>query len=505
VKYKFKTRPYRHQVQAMKHALSQFKNGLGVAFLMEPRTGKTKTTIDTLGALHLKYGLRKVVVVCPNRVMDVWVEEFLNHCPLRVQTFVWDANARKQPSLPEPHPAYDLQVVIVNYEAFGRGGKRTASGRQSRSTGRFKHRQKLLRWIGEGPAAGVLDEGHKIKSPSGRASNMIVSMRSAFKYRFLLTGTPITKAKRAHDIYMQWQWVNPRRFEEWGATVADFKNHTGRWISDNGYPQWVGPRSRGMEDLRTGLHRDGIVVLRDECLDLPPRNPDRIVKVPLGPSARHYDEMAQEMVTRLQSGAIAEASIPLVVTLRLLQITSGFVGIPERRVVRGKPSLVSVAHRVGFEKLNALELLLTEETLEREEKVVIAARFVADLNAIEELCTSLKIPVWSIRGGRSREDSTEAIRAFKRHEGAGAMVVQPAAASLGIDLSTAAHMIWFSLTPSWTDYTQCCDRIALSPRATTHTFLLADAPVDRLSYAALQADSDMSKMILRKPETLLRH
>lgn len=502
MKYKFKTKPFRHQVRGIRKSMSQFKSGFGVALLFEPRTGKTKTAIDTLCILHQMKGLRKVVVIAPNRVLDTWVDEFHKHATVTTHLHVWDADARRTAPLPRS-TAYDMQVILVNYEAFSTPGRKTKSGRRSRATGRFKHRKQLMDWIGADEAACVIDEGHKIKAPQGKASTMIVSMRSMFRYRFLLTGTPVTKAKRAHDIYMQWQWVNPKRFREWGETVEDFKNHTGRWISKNGYPQWVGPRVEGMDDLRQGIHRDGIVVRRDECLDLPPRLPDRVLHIPLGPSGKHYDEMAQHMVTELESGHIAEASIPLVVTLRLQQITSGFVGVQERRTINGKPKLVTIAHRLGFEKLDRLEEILTEETIERDEKVVIAARFVSDLNAIENLCQSLDLRSWSIRGGMKRTETTTAIREFRVHDDAGVMVVQPAAASLGIDLSTAAHMIWYSLTPSWTDFTQACDRIALSPVSTLFTFLLA-GPVDELLYEGLQQDADVSKMILTKPRKLLR-
>lgn len=501
--YRWKTRPYKHQVRAVRFALAQFKAGRGVAFLMEPRTGKTKAAIDTLCILNRLYGLRKAVVIAPNRVLDTWVEEFHRHSTLMVDLIVWDKDERRN-ALPKHMGAYAMQVIVVNYEAFSTPGRRTPSGRRSRATGRFKHRQRIMQWLGDDAnAACVVDEGHKLKAPEGKSSTMIVSMRDLFAFRFLLTGTPVTKAKRAHDIFMQWQWVNPRRFSDWGRTVEDFKNHTGRWISKNGYPQWVAPRPDGLEDLRDGIHRDGLVVRRDECLDLPPRMPDRVIRVPLGPSAKHYDEMAQEMVTELESGHIAEASIPLVVTLRLQQITSGFVGIRERRTVNGKPKMVTVAHRIGFEKLNRLEAILGEETMDHEEKIVIAAKFVSDLNAIEQLCTTMGLPWWSIRGGVARADTTTAIREFREHDEAGAMIVQPAAASLGIDLSTAAHMVWYSLTSSWTDFTQACDRIALSPVSTAFTFLLG-GPVDELLYEGLQLDTDVSKMILSKPNRLLR-
>lgn len=503
--YRFKTRPYKHQVRAVRFALRRFKAGVpGVAFLMEPRTGKTKTTIDTFSCLHHMYGVRKVFIVAPNRVLGTWVREISIHCPLTVQVIIWDRAAREV-ALPKSMGPYDMQIVVVNFEAFSHN-RRTATGRSvSRVKGRFGHKRAIQRWIGSDPAVGVVDESHKIKNPSGKAANMIVSMRDFFRWRLILTGTPVTKAKRAFDIYMQWQWLGTGQFDAWGATVEDFKNHTGQWTTRNGFPQWLRARNNGMADLRRGIHTDGIVVTRDQCFDLPPRE-TRVISVPLGTkAARHYDEMATDMVTRLNNGQVAEASIPLVVTLRLLQITSGFVGIPH--VVpdgRGGERLVTMAHRISTEKLTALRDLLTEETLEREEKIVIAARFNPDLNAIVRLSEQLHLPVFQVRGKISRAESDQAINDFRIHDGPAAMVIQPAAASLGIDLSTAPQVVWYSLTPSWVDFTQANDRIALSRVSTTFTYLLAEGTVDHLVYETLLDDGNVARAIMEKPERILR-
>ena len=506
VKYKFRTKPYRHQVQGIKFAMSQFREGLGVAFLFEPRTGKTKTTVDTISVLHLKYGVRRVVVICPNRVMGTWVQEFATHSPLAIHTIVWDAKQRRRGAIPPPSSAHDITVLITNFETFGTPGRKLASGRRSKASGRFKHRKMIQDWLdGDPDAACVIDEGHKLKSPSGKASNMIVGMRPLFRYRFLLTGTPITKAKRAADIYMQWKWVNPARFNDWGPTYETFREHTGVWTYRDNIPIWRRAKPQGMKDLQRGLHADGLVVHRDECFDLPKRLPDRLVKIPLSPrTARHYDEMAEEMVTRLENGEIAEASIPLVVTLRLSQITSGFVGVdaphptnPDKRIT--KPV------RVGTEKISKLKEILIDEVLELEEPVVIVGRFNPDLNAAERLCASLGIPCWSIRGGMHRSATDEALRAFKRAAGGpAAMVVQPQAGGVGIDMRSASHMIWFSLTSSWVDYSQMNDRIALAERGVRYTYLLAEGTVDELLYNTLQMDGDVSKAILTRPNALLR-
>jgi SNF2 family DNA or RNA helicase len=504
MRYQFKTRPYKHQLEGIRFAFKQFNQGLGAAFLFEPRTGKTKTTIDTAAILYYKRRVRKILVICPNRVMGTWVQEFHTHCPLVHEVVVWDAHERRKGAIRQPAGHTDLQVIITNFETFSTPGKKLASGRRSRTTGRFKNRDLILKWVGRDDALIIVDEAHKLKNPSGKASNMIVGMRKWFTHQVILTGTPITKARRAADIYMQWRLIAPNRFSEWGATYEDFRKHTGRWIEKNGFPQWVGPRERGLRDLRRGIHQDGLVIKRDECFDLPAALPDRLVSVPLTTSAKHYDEMAQDMLTKLENGEIAEASIPLIVTLRLAQITSGYVGIRKPHPTNPNKE-ISVPHKVGSEKVNALKEILVEETIEKEEPIIIVARWQHDLNGIERLCKTLGIPSWSIRGGMTRSATDDALRLFKQHAGSPcALVVQPQAGGVGLDMRTGGHTLWYSLTPSYVDYTQMRDRNALHQKAVQHTFLIAPGTVDQLLYDTLQTDGDVAKTILARPEAILR-
>lgn len=496
--YKFKTRPYAHQKEALRKLIS---NGFGGALLMEPRTGKTKTTIDYMSMLYMKRGVRRFLVVCPTRVMGVWAEELHAHCPYMVQTIIWDAKTRrKMPTLPDTMGPYDMQVVVINYEAFATPGRKLESGRRSKASGRFKTRKILLDWatLGGGKrndrnVAMILDESHKIKSPSGKAATMVVSMQGYFGWRVILTGTPVTKAKKIADLYMQWKFLNPARLRELGiATHADMQDMTGKWIERNGYPQFVGTKQFGLEKVHTAIFKDSYAVKREDCFDLPPRENITEYVTLKGETARVYDEMAEEMVARLESGEITEASIALVLALRLSQITGGTTKTTDGNVVR-----------VGREKLDAIKPHL-EDALEREEKVVIAARFKPDMDAITSMATKLGLKVWQIRGGIKREETDEAIREFRKWDDAGVMVVQPQAASLGIDLSTASKMIWYSLVPSYVDYTQCCDRIALSRSSTTFVYLLASGTVDELLMETLRNDHNIAQYIITHPEKLLR-
>ncbi len=493
--YRWKTRPYKHQVAAIKKLMY---NGFGGGLLMEPRTGKTKTAIDYISMLHQMGKADRVVVFCPVSVMGVWEEEIKRHCPhKKVRVTVWDKRVRKRTNMALPRVGQGyLDILVLNYDAMSTPGRAIgvndygAIKRSKNRGGRFDVKKKLKLWQ---PDVMILDESHRIKSPSAKKSTAIHSFNTV-PYRLILTGTPVTKKKRLWDIYSQWKFLNPDRFG--GMTFADFKEEYSRMTRRNGYPQWRGNRNE--ENLHEKIHLDSFSITRAECYDLPPRLPDEILRVPLEESAKAYDDMAQDMVARIHTGEITEASIRLVQGLRFQQITSGIVQTePTPEYPKGR--LV----RIGNEKLRVLQDRL-EDFFELGEKVVIAARFIADLNSIVSLCEKLKVKVWLLRGGMKREERDAARREFQAYDGPAAFVMQPQAGSLGIDLSTAGTFIWYSLISSYVDFTQAEDRIALNPRGTRFVYLLGADTYDELLYQTLQEDGEVAKAIVKSPELLLR-
>lgn len=493
-KYRWKTRPYVHQAQAVKKLLS---TGFGGALLMAPRTGKTKTLIDYASCLHAMGKAGRVLIFCPLSVIGVWEQEIAAHCPFPTRVIVWDKEARKGGV---PLPGYDgkdvLNFVIINYDALSTPGAiiekdEWGNVRRSKSRGgRFTVFKALYRWQ---PELIALDESHRIKSPSAVKSRMLHKLGKVAPYRVIMTGTVVTKKKRVFDIWSQWKFLYPDRFP---MPFRDFKDTYGVWRTmEGGWQKWM--RNKNETALHDQIHGDGFAISREECFDLPPRR-TQIIPIDLVESAGPYDQMAQEMVAQINSGEVTIASIALVQGLRLRQMTSGIAKTePTGEYPKGR--LV----RIGHEKLEAMEDILSD-LFEADEKVVVGAHFVGDIEAIRKICEKLKVKVFVLRGGVPRKQRDADILAFRRHSGAACFVAQPQAASLGIDLSTASICIWFSLTPSYVDYTQFEDRIALSNRSTIFMYLLAVGTVDELLYETLQEDGDVAKAIMASPERLLR-
>lgn len=491
--YKWKTKPYYHQVAAVKKLLS---TGWGGALLMAPRTGKTKTLIDYASILHAAGKVNRVLIFCPVSVMGVWEREIDLHCPFEFRITVWDRRTRKgDAKLPRLGDDV-LDFVILNYDALSTPGaviredEFGAKIRSRRRGGRFTIQKALTRWQ---PQLIALDESHRIKSVKAKKSTMLHRLGKIADFRVLMTGTVVTKKKRIFDVYSQWLFLNPKRFGH--MTFGEFKSYFGRWIQRNGWEQWIGNRHE--EDLHALMHQDAFAISREECFDLPKRT-EQIVPVTLIESGGPYDQMAEEMVAKIHSGEITQASIKLVQGLRLRQICSGVAKTePSEEYPKGR--LV----RVGGEKLDTMREILSD-LFEADEKVVVGAHFVADILAIQKICQELKVRTFVLRGGVPRRQRDEDLESFRVADGPACFIAQPQAASLGIDLRTASILIWFSLTPSYVDFTQFEDRIALSDTPTTYMYLIAQGTVDELLYQTLQEDGDIAKAIMKSPESILR-
>ena len=469
---------------------------------MEPRTGKTKVCIDYVSVLHEAGKVSRVLVVCPVSVIDVWVHEFYIHCPEDYSITIWDKDGRKEIGLPSWN-SDKLEVVILNYDAFSTPGAVTGRDddgnliRSKRKGGRFDLMKALKKWQ---PQAIILDESHRIKSPSAKKATALVRLGPVADYRVIATGTAVTKKKRVFDLYMQWKFMHPESPLVNGYTSKDFKERFGQWTTRRGFPEWI--RERNPKTLHRLVHEDAFAVTREECYDLPKAFPPQVIHVQLEESAKAYDEMAEEMIAQIRSGEVTEASIKLVQSLRLAQITSGMaktsptLEYPEGRLVR-----------IGSEKLRILDELF-EDWFEQGEKIVVCARFRGDIVSIAKLAKKRKVQTEVLMGGRgknNRRERTAAIERFRVSEGPAVFVMNPQAGALGIDLRTASTMVWYSLTNSYVDYTQALDRIALSGKANRFYYLLASGTYDELQYENLQEDGDVVKSIMASPEMLRRN
>src|SRR5210317_1752384 len=93
--YKFKTKPYAHQITALEKSW----NKEVFAYFMEMGTGKSKVLIDNISMLYDKGKINGALIVAPKGVYKNWFDsEIPNHMPDHVEKNVvlWQSNGGKK-------------------------------------------------------------------------------------------------------------------------------------------------------------------------------------------------------------------------------------------------------------------------------------------------------------------------------------------------------------------------------------------------------------------------
>lgn len=451
MRYKFKTRPYAHQLKALKRAIRQRHIGI----LWEPGTGKTKFVVDWSCALHQAGQLDRVLIIAPLSVVGVWEEEYETHAPISYDLSFID---RKTKSIPVR--SKQLHIVVVNYDIIWRRPELVT-----------KYRPQMV----------VADESHKIKKPSARRSRFVRSLHTV-PYRAILTGTP--NPKSYVDLYGQWVFLNPKRF---GTRVDDFKDE---YVRYGGYMKRQVMGYRNVNVLQKKVKADAMIRRKDQCLDLPERTYQR-VPVTLEPKAwEAYQRMAYELFLELKKGDTSDAKNVAVKILRLQQITGGWIKSDEGNLHRiSQAKMVAAAERM-------------EDVFDDDEKLVVFARFRPEVRALGELGARLKVPTHVLIGGQGRAERDASRREFQAAKGKRLFVAQIQTGGLGITLHSAHEVLFYSVTYALDDYIQACDRVHRigQTHAVRYQHLTATATIDLDIYGALRTKNDLMGTIMGTPK-----
>lgn len=184
-----KTKPWAHQVDAFKKAVDQDSFYLA----LDMGCGKSKVAVDLCN--HHKDKL--VLIICPKSVIPVWKKQFDLHSYTDYEIIAVTKKMTIKKKTAEIKKSLDLAAlrgkpaaVVLNYEAFWR----TPLGPTYDKHGRMLRTGLLGSYIWDKI---ILDEGHRIKSPGGRASWGAYRLAKKCKTKLILSGTPMPHALSA--------------------------------------------------------------------------------------------------------------------------------------------------------------------------------------------------------------------------------------------------------------------------------------------------------------------
>ena len=414
MKYKFKKKPYAHQLTALEKSWNRDT----FAYFMEMGTGKTKVLIDNLAMLYDKGKVDGALIIAPKGVVGTWYnQELPTHLPDHIEnvTVLWQSNINKkqQEKLNRLFEAgTDLHILIMNVEAFS-----TTKGLNFANQFLSGHRAMM-----------AIDESTTIKNPKAKRTKNILSSATYADYRRIMTGSPVTR--NPLDLYTQCEFLDPNHLDftsyyAFRNRYAEMKTIHVAGRSINVVNQFI-----NLKELSDNLKPFSYRVLKQDCLDLP----DKVYikrEVQLTPEQKKlYDQMKKEALATL-NGKTVTTMTALTQLMRLHQITCGHFAADDGTVQEIKNNRLA-------ELLDVLE--------EIEGKAIIWAHYQHDVRNIFKLLEDKYGPgsVVHYYGKTLPEQRDYAIKNFKDNDKVRFFVGTPQTGGYGITLVQANTVIYYS-------------------------------------------------------------
>jgi len=468
MKYKFKTKPYAHQMTALEKSW----NKETYAYFMEMGTGKTKVLIDNAAMLYDKGKIDGVLIVAPKGVIRTWYEqEIPAHLPSHVEnvTILWQSNITKKQkekldSLFEPEEL--LHILIMNVEAFS-----TTKGIEFASKFLSCHSTLM-----------AIDESTTIKTPKAKRTKSIINLSREAKYRRIMTGSPVTK--NPLDLFSQCYFLDPFHLEHESYysfrmryAILKTAHISGRSIQlVNGF--------KNLGELSDKLKPFSYRVLKEDCLDLPDKiYMKRNIKLSHD-QLKLYEQMKKEALAVL-NGKQTTTVNALTQLMRLQQITCGHFTADDGSTQPIKNNRVD-------ELMDVLE--------EVEGKAIIWAHYQYDIITIIKEIVKVHGPgsVVDYYGLTPQDERQDNIRKFQSDPKCRFIVGTPATGGYGITLTAANTVIYYSNGYDLEKRLQSEDRAHRigQKKNVTYVDIIAEDTVDEKIVKALRDKVNIASQVL---------
>jgi SNF2 family DNA or RNA helicase len=410
--YKFKSKPFAHQSKALE--MSWDKEVF--AYFMEMGTGKSKVLIDNIAMLYNAGKINAALIIAPKGVYKNWFDsEIPNHMPDYIEKKIglW----RTDPDAKELKPLFttgaELHILIMNVEAFS-----TKKGVM------FAHK-----FLSCHNALIGIDESTTIKNPNAKRTKSILSLKPHSKYRRILTGSPVTKSPL--DLFSQCQFLDPWLLSQQSYFAFRTRYAICRKINVSGRQVEIVVGYRNLGELSDKLKPFSYRVLKDDCLDLPPKTYTKRIIELSDEQKKVYKTMKEKAIAFLNGKMVSTATV-ITQLMRLHQITCGHFTSDDGDVQEIKNNRID-------ELMDILE--------EMEGKAVIWAHYRYDIEKIVEAISKKygENSVVTYYGDTSTDDRQKAITKIQDKDSPVRFIVgTPQTGGYGITLTGASTMIYYS-------------------------------------------------------------
>ena len=466
----FKTKPYDHQLEALKTSYNKTE----YALFMEMGCGKSKVIIDTFVHQYSKGNIYNVLIVAPKGVYGTWVnKEVPNHTPDHVtyDLVQWSSNhTQKLKKEFEKLFTNDfrLKILVMNIESLS-----TKKGRDF-----------AARFVMANRTMFVIDESTTIKNPEAKRTKTCMSLGKYASYRRILTGSPVTKSPL--DLYSQCLFLDPAllgfsSFYSFRARYADLVEKTG-----NGRTFKLVVGYKNLDELNESLNKFSHRVLKKDCLDLPEKIYIRRSIQMTPEQKKAYKELQRFAYTQLANSKSVTINHIMTQITRLHQISCGFIRTDDGHITE-LPSL----------RLSELSSILEETN----GKVIIWANYRHDIEKIKNLLIKEygENSVGTYYGDVSNSEREEVINKFQNPDDPMRFFVgNTQTGGFGITLTEANTVIYYSNNYDLEKRLQSEDRAHRIGQTNKVTYIdiVCERTVDEKIVKALRKKQSIASTIL---------
>jgi SNF2 family DNA or RNA helicase len=417
--FKFKTKPYDHQLKAWEDSWSADY----YALFMEMGTGKSKVAIDTIGALYKAKKIDSALILAPKGVYDNWIRgEIPTHLPDEIERTVvrWTPTTSKKFQDEMKELVYEkndkqLKIFVMNIEALS-----TPRGTKAAYFFLKGNPDNIM----------VVDESTTIKNRKATRTKNVMLLADQAKYRRILTGSPVTKSPM--DLYSQCAVLSPKAlgFNSYYAFQNRYALVQNRKMGTRAFQEIVGYRR--LDELNQKLDTFSNRILKEDCLDLPDKMYIRRDVDLTDEQKRVYKQMKKLALAKLDNGELATTASVLTQIMRLQQICCGFLQPDEGEI---QP----------IENNRLKELF--EITDELQGKAIIWASYTHDIQRIADALRDRFGPeaVATYYGETPQDARQDIVTKFQdKNSPLRFFVGQPRTGGYGITLTAANTVIYYS-------------------------------------------------------------
>jgi SNF2 family DNA or RNA helicase len=350
--YKFKTKPYEHQLKALEVSWSKSY----FAYFMEMGTGKSKVLLDNMAMLYDRGKINGALIVAPKGVIGTWYDQEIpthlaDHIEKKVVLWQSNINKKQQKKLDALfEEGQDFHVLIMNVESFS-----TKKGVEF-----------AYKFLSCHNTVFAIDESTTIKNPNAKRTKNILGLSKHAKYRRVLTGSPVTKSPL--DLFTQCEFLERELLGHTSYYTFRTRYAVMRTANFGGRSVQIVVGYRHHEELAEKLKAFSFRVLKDDCLDLPPKTyMKRIIK--LTPEQEKVYKQMKHLALAQMEGKMMTTATVLTQLMRLQQINCGHFTADDGTIKPIKNNRIT-------------ELLDTLEEIHG--KVVIWAHYQYDVETIVE-------------------------------------------------------------------------------------------------------------------------